>query len=385
MTPRPFALAALALLAVAPRPVSARQEAPKPKGDAPRAFASRAELNAHFDAEFLQVDRRRISDLAALAAKLTGPEADLTYQDVFNLAVARDQYDAAEPAAETYLSGTKGDPRTRALASFVEIIAASNRGEYDVATERLGRFLKASAVTAAPKPGSEGAPQALDPATFYAVGEAFVQRLIRAGRYDVARKVCSMFAGGPLDASVKSHFEGRLGRIERLGKPAPKLEAKDIDGNPVSLDALKGKVVLVDFWATWAPPCLAEIPHYNALAAQYKGKDFAIIGVDLDAMRTGISAADTTKIYGQLREFLVNQRVAFPVVMDAPGKSSLVEAYGVTDIPANFLIGRDGKVQHVELTGPELDKAIAEALGGETRPGKINAPVSAKGATPAKP
>ena len=380
--PLPLALAALALLAVAPRPASARQDAAKP-----RAFATRADLNAHYDAEFLGVDRRRIGDLAALATKLSGPEADLTYQDVFNLAVARDQYDAAEPAAQAYLAGTKGDPRTRALASFVEIIAASNRGEYDAATERLGRFLKTSATPAAApaQPGAEGAPAALDPATFYAVGEAFVQRLIRAGRYDVARKVCSMFAGGPLDASVKTHFDGRLGRIERLGKSAPRIEAKDVDGNPVSLDALKGKVVLIDFWASWAPPCLAEIPHYNALAAQYKGKDFAIIGVDLDAMRTGISAADAGKVQGQLREFLVNQRVAFPVVMDAPGKSSLVEAYGVTDIPANFLVGRDGKIQHVELTGPELDKAIAEALGGETRPGKINAPASAKGASPTKP
>ena len=67
-----------------------------------------------------------------------------------------------------------------------------------------------------------------------------------------------------------------------IGKPAPEIEGKDIDGKAVRLADLKGKVVLVDFWATWCPPCVASFPTFRQLSREYKDRGFVILGVNLD-------------------------------------------------------------------------------------------------------
>jgi peroxiredoxin len=195
------------------------------------------------------------------------------------------------------------------------------------------------------------------------VGEAFLQRLLRAGRYDVARRVANLFAQQAGDPRVREHFGSRLSRVDMLGKPAPAIAAGDVDGHPVNLADLKGKVVLVDFWATYAPPCMAELPHYNALYSQYRSKGLEVVGVNLDAMRQGLRKDDIGRVQHALRQLLIAYRIGFPVVVNGTGANDFARAYGVTDIPANFLIDRDGKIIHIEMMGPELDKAVAEALG----------------------
>jgi thiol-disulfide isomerase/thioredoxin len=341
---------------------AAAQEAKSDRSSQGRSFDSRAALNAYYDQQFLEVDRRRIADLSGLAKKLSGPEMEMAYLDALNLAVARDLYEPAEKAADAYLARQDGNPRTRALACFVKIVAEADRQEYSKALTDLERFLKTSMPPPEAASGTGAAnPQQLDATTVFAVGEAFVQRLIRAGRYDVARKVTDLFTDSR-DPAVREHFRARQARVEMLGKPAPAIEAKDVDGEPVRLADLKGKVVLVDFWATWAPPTLAMIPHNNELMSKYK-KDLAIIGVNLDAMREGVRPNEYDRVRHALRRYLVDMRVNWPVILNTTGTDDIAKAYGVTDIPANFLIDRDGKVIHVELNGPELDKAIAEAIG----------------------
>jgi len=294
--------------------------------------------------------------MAALAPKLKDQESEGLYYELFNLAVTREQYGAAEKAAEEFLQSGKGSPQTKALASFVNIIAATNRSEYQQAVQDLDLFLKGMAGT-----GTDAT--AIDPNLTFAVGESFLQRLIRAREYDIARTVAKTFIENSADPNVKQHFAGRLDRIERLGRPAPPIAATDVDGKPVTLADYQGKVVLVDFWATWAPPCVAQIPYYNALQEKYGPQGFQVLGVNVDNAHQGVR--EKGSVANNVRQFLLALRVGWPNVLNGTNAQDFARAYGVTDIPANFLIDRDGKIIQVELSDSDLDKAIERALGGE--------------------
>jgi thiol-disulfide isomerase/thioredoxin len=321
-----------------------------------QAFQSLEELNAHYAQQMTELDRRQIADLTALASRQTGNQAELTYQQLFRLAVARDLYDAAAKAAQDYTASDQPNPNTRALATFIDIIAKADRGQYDAALQDLQAFVKRSLASNA------RADQKLDPDTFFAVGESFLQRLVQSGRYDVARKVCALFSDYP-DPVIKGHYASTLGRIDMLGKPAPPIQGTDVDGKKVNLADHKGKVVLVDFWATWAPACVTQIPDFKNLLSEYGDQGFEILGVNLDGMRQGINPSG---VLPMVRRFLVSFRVTWPNLLNGRDQGDFTRAYGVTEIPADFLIGRDGKILSVDLSRTELEKAIAKALGGQS-------------------
>ena len=133
------------------------------------------------------------------------------------------------------------------------LIMDAERGEFDKSLAELKEFLKRAAA-------AEVADEDRLPAPLVcAVGEAYLQRLARGGRYDIARQVCSLLSeSGHPDPVVKCYFDHRLARFAMVGKPAPLFEGIDADGKPVRLSDYKGKVVLIDFWASWAPPCVAD-------------------------------------------------------------------------------------------------------------------------------
>ncbi len=112
---------------------------------------------------------------------------------------------------------------------------------------------------------------------------------------------------------------------------APDFNLTDLSGQPLKLSALRGKVVLLDFWATWCPPCVAEIPHFVDLHAQYKGRGLEIVGLSLD--EGGPPA---------VRPFLQSHRVKYPIAMATP---QITQAYGgIRGIPTTFLIDKAGNV-----------------------------------------
>lgn len=138
------------------------------------------------------------------------------------------------------------------------------------------------------------------------------------------------------------------------GAEFPNFEVTDLDGKPLSIAAAKGKVVLVDFWATWCGPCVNELPNVIAAYNKYHDKGFEIIGISLDQDKAALT------------DFIKKHEMPWPQFFDGKGwQNELAEEYGINSIPATFLLDKDGKIIGKGLRGPALDAAIAKAVGAE--------------------
>ena len=115
------------------------------------------------------------------------------------------------------------------------------------------------------------------------------------------------------------------------GKQAPAFNLKTAAGKTVDLKNLAGKVVVVNFWATWCPPCRAEIPGMEEVYEKYKDKGLEIVGISLD--RDGWNA---------VKPFLQKTRMTYPVVLD---DADAAAAYGgISAIPTSFVVDRKGRI-----------------------------------------
>jgi peroxiredoxin len=131
----------------------------------------------------------------------------------------------------------------------------------------------------------------------------------------------------------------------------PDFTTKDIAGKPLSLDDYKGKVVLIDFWATWCPPCRAELPNLIKTYSKYHSEGFDIIGVSLD---------DSLQ---KLQAFTKMMNMPWPQSCDGQGWSGkLVAQYGVYQLPGTVLVNGQGTIIGKDLRGEALEQAVAKAL-----------------------
>ena len=139
-----------------------------------------------------------------------------------------------------------------------------------------------------------------------------------------------------------------------VGQAAPAFSLPSRTGEPVSLDKLRGKVVYVDFWASWCGPCRRSFPWMNDMQQKYGGKGFVVVGINVDKKR-----ADADK-------FLVQNPAGFTVVFDETGATP--SAYAVKGMPSSYLIDGKGNVTYVERGfldehKGELEQRIAALVG----------------------
>jgi peroxiredoxin len=135
-------------------------------------------------------------------------------------------------------------------------------------------------------------------------------------------------------------------------EPAPEFTLQTLDGDSLSLASLRGNVVLVNFWASWCPPCRVEMPGFERVWRERRAEGFVIVGIATDR-----HAED------RIREFVAERDITYPILL---GTGAVVQAYGgVSALPESFLVDRDGRIRHRVIgyfAEPALRAAVSRML-----------------------
>jgi len=151
---------------------------------------------------------------------------------------------------------------------------------------------------------------------------------------------------------IQKMGEGFAGTLRRLSLPGNPMEINGtlLNGKPFDQKTLAGKVVLVDFWATWCGPCVAEIPNVLEQYEKYHKDGFEVVGISLDQEREA------------LEKFVTEQKVPWPILFEEPKgdgwQHPLATFYGISGIPTVILIGRDGNVITLDARGEKLGERL---------------------------
>jgi peroxiredoxin len=331
---------------------------PRPKVLRPTAASETVQaINEDYNRQLLTLERQRLERLAQLAARQAPADAAETYETLFRLAIANNLFAEAEPAAERALkSTTRPSPVIRFLAQTIDIIAAADRGAYDESLADLRKLIGDHPDRNRPADASA----TLDTASQLAICSAYHQRLIQGDQFDVARRAFQLIGDETSNPAIKEFCTSRLKRLNMVGKPAPPLKGADIDGKTVNLADYKGSTVLIVFWASWCPPSSAEIAWLDQAYDAYRNRGLRVLGINVDTLPGGETKIDT--VMPNIKRFLLDHNVRWPNLVNGQGAHDYAGAYGITDIPANVLIGPDGNVSHLDLSRKNLNRVIAAAV-----------------------
>lgn len=167
---------------------------------------------------------------------------------------------------------------------------------------------------------------------------------------EVHRRLAAVIGSTGPFSPYASALEGTARRLGLVGHEL-ELSGKTAAGGDFDWASYRGKVVLVDFWATWCGPCVAELPNVKSLYQKYHDRGFEVVGVSLDRDRQALD------------KFLAEKQIAWTTLHEAGGTHSAATLYGISSIPTMLLVGRDGKVVSLRARGEELKRRLGELIG----------------------
>lgn len=198
-------------------------------------------------------------------------------------------------------------------------------------------------------------------------GQALEQAQANEQAADLYQEIAKLAAASD-DAQIKSYgkrFEGMARRVNLLGSKMD-VFGPTLDGEELKWENYRGKVVLIDFWATWCGPCIAELPNLKDNYKIYHSRGFDVVGVSLDNDRA------------KLDEFIEKHEIAWANIYDSDSngwENPLAQYYGISGIPTAILVDKEGKVVSLnargEMLGELLEKLIGpanETVDGDTEP-----------------
>lgn len=157
------------------------------------------------------------------------------------------------------------------------------------------------------------------------------------------------------DVRISEMAQSKLRRLELMKAPI-NLRFTALDGREVDMEKLRGKIVLLDFWATWCVPCVAELPNLKAAYQKFREQGFEVIGISLDR------AEDRQKLI----DFVKEEDLPWPQHFAGDGHyttSEISKHFGVVGIPATFLLDQRGMICAINLRGEQLTSNVQKLLG----------------------
>jgi peroxiredoxin len=291
-----------------------------------------------FDSILESQTRATFDKIAAYAkANPEAADADRAHRWLFATAVSAGLEAEAVELADAYLKRESQDAATASGAQQVRMFGLAKSGKAEAAVEMYLGQLKFSRFQS----GGPMIELGLDLATAMRMAREF------EGARAIYDAVGQKFF---LNTNVQERCRNKAQKLDLLDAAAPSLTGTDLKGESVDLASLKGKVVLVDFWATNCPPCIEEFPNIKTIYSELHDEGFEIVGVSLDGDASLVES------------FTGRMKMPWRQIVDETTVEGLRKSWHVRTIPSLYVVDRSGKVSQCDVKGRDLRTTIEKLV-----------------------